>query len=49
MDVNEWLQNPATYDFETYGPAIMMNQTAQEALRANGATVFTVSSIEQIE
>lgn len=49
MDVNEWLQNPATYDFEMYGPAIMMNQTAQEALRANGATVFTVSSIEQIE
>lgn len=49
MDVNAWLQGTATYDFETYGPAIMMNQTAQEALRANGASVFTVSSIDQIE
>jgi len=40
MDVNEWLQNPNMYDFETYGAAIMMNQDAQEVLRENGASVF---------
>jgi hypothetical protein len=46
MDVNEWLQNPNTYDFETFGPAIMMNQTAQETLRENGATIFSVTAVE---
>jgi len=47
MDVNEWLQNPTTYDFEMYGPAIMMNQTAQEILKVNGATVFSLNSIKR--
>jgi hypothetical protein len=45
MDINEWLQNPLTYDFEEWGPMIMMNQDAQEVLKANGVTVFSVSSI----
>jgi len=48
MDVNEWLQNPNTYDFETFGPAIMMNQNAQEVLQENGATVFSVNSVQKI-
>jgi len=48
MDVNEWLQNPNTYDFEVHGPAIMMNQTAQELLKENGETVFSVTSVQRI-
>lgn len=47
MDVNEWLQNPNMYDFETYGPAIMMNQNAQEVLKANGTTIFSVTSVRR--
>ena len=43
MDMNEWLQHPVIYDFETYGFGIMGNQEAQEVLKANGATVFSVS------
>ena len=44
MDLNEWLQNPNTYDFAEY-EMIMMNQTAQELLKANGATVFSIASV----
>jgi hypothetical protein len=45
MDLNEWLQNPNVYDFEEFGSLIMMNQTAQSVLKANGATVFSISSV----
>ena len=45
MDLQEWLQNPQIYDFEEYGPAIMMNQDAQAKLKANGSTVFSVTSM----
>ena len=47
MDLNEWLQNPNVWDFEEFGPMIMMNQDAQEILKANGATVFSVASVEK--
>ena len=40
MDLNEWLQNPNTYDFAADGSMIMMNQEAQEVIQANGQTVF---------
>ena len=40
MDLNEWLQNPNTYDFAADGSMIMMNQEAQESIQANGQTVF---------
>ncbi len=43
MDLNEWLQNPEIYDFERFGFGIMDKQEAQEILKANGATVFSVS------
>lgn len=45
MDLQEWIQNPHVYDFEEYGQAIMMNQSAQEVLKGNGETVFSVTSI----
>ncbi|MFZ2898507.1 MAG: MbnP family protein [Saprospiraceae bacterium] len=46
MDLNEWLQNPNTWDFEFWGPAIMANQDAQLVLKANGTTVFSVESLK---
>lgn len=47
MDLNEWFQNPEVYDFEEYGQAIMMNQDAQEHLKGNGMTVFSVMSVDK--
>jgi len=47
IDLNEWIQNPEVYDFAEYGQAIMMNQTAQEHLRGNGVTVFSVMSVDK--
>jgi hypothetical protein len=47
MDLNEWLQNPFVYDFETFGPMIMNNQEAQSILKANGATVFCITGVEK--
>ncbi|HHH50513.1 MAG TPA: hypothetical protein ENK52_06010 [Saprospiraceae bacterium] len=47
MDLNQWLENPNTWDFDEFGPMIMMNQTAQEVLKANGATVFKIGNVEK--
>ena len=47
MDMNEWLQNPNVYDFETFGSMIMANQNAQLVLKQNGVDVFTVESVEK--
>ncbi len=47
MDLNEWLQNPHVYDFETFGPMIMANQDAQQVLKENGADVFRVKAIDK--
>lgn len=44
MDLNEWLQNPTTFDF-VGKEMIMMNQAAQEIIKANGATVFSIGSV----
>ncbi len=47
LDLNEWLQNPTVYDFETFGSQIMDNQQAQLILKNNGATVFSVRSVDR--
>ena len=47
MDLNEWLENPTVWDFDVFGPMIMMNQNAQEILKANGSTVFSVGKVEK--
>ncbi len=44
MDVNEWYVNPNMWDFNDYG-LIMGNQTAQTALKANGASVWSIASV----
>jgi hypothetical protein len=46
MDINKWYENPNTYDFSVYGSAIMNNMNAQNAIKQNGADVFTLSSIQ---
>ena len=48
MDLAEWLENPNHYDFEEFGQAIMMNQSAQEVLKENGSTVFSIDLIEKV-
>jgi hypothetical protein len=45
MDLMEWLQNPNTYDFDEFGPMIMMNQNAQLKLKENGQTVFSIADV----
>ena len=47
LDLNEWMQNPTTYDFEVFGPMIMANQSAQEILKANGPSAFSIASVEK--
>lgn len=47
MDMMEWLQNPNVYDFAEFGQAIMMNQNAQEVLKANGVTVWSADKVVQ--
>ena len=46
MDLNEWLQDPHTFDF-TGNERIMMNQSAQEILKGNGMSVFSLTSITE--
>ena len=43
MDINEWFVSPHNYDFDDYGPMIMMDMTAQMQLRANGSSVFSIA------
>jgi len=45
MELNNWFQNPAIYDFDVYGQGIMGSQAAQDAIEANGIDVFSVNII----
>jgi hypothetical protein len=46
MNINEWFTNPENYDFSEYGHMIMMNLSAQNKLRNNGTSVFSVLVID---
>jgi hypothetical protein len=46
MDLHEWLHNPNVFDFVN-NERIMMKQSAQELLKANGATVFSINSVNE--
>jgi hypothetical protein len=41
FDIMEWHQNPANWDFNTDGTAIMANPTAMAKLSTNGSTVLS--------
>jgi hypothetical protein len=46
MEINNWYQNPHTYDFNNYDSGIMGNQTVQQMLKENGQTdVFSIKEI----
>ena len=45
MDINEWFQNPNTWDLDTYDLGLMSNYDAQVMMKANAATVFSIGSI----
>lgn len=45
MDVNEWYTNPNTWDFNDYG-LIMGNMAAQNTLKSNGASVWSIASVD---
>ncbi len=46
MNINEWFENPNTYNFNTYLDTSMSSVAAQQILQQNGADVFTVNSIQ---
>jgi hypothetical protein len=45
MNINEWYCKPYNYCIETFGPAIMGNQEAQQTLKENGRSVFSVGHV----
>jgi hypothetical protein len=45
MDINKWFESPNTLDLNDI-TSIMGNQPMQEKIKANGADVFSVESIE---
>lgn len=42
MDINEWFTKPNIYDFTEYGHMIMMNKKAQNQLKENGPSAFSL-------
>lgn len=44
MDINQWFTDPHIFDFDVQGGSIMQNQAAQELLRDNGRSVFSVGN-----
>jgi hypothetical protein len=46
MNLNEWLTDPNTWDFDDYG-MIMGNPSAQALLKANGTDVFSVAATDE--
>ena len=46
LDLNEWIENPVTYDFHKFGKGIMKNQEAQDILKKNGKTAYSVKKVE---
>lgn len=46
MDLNQWIENPIVYDFNKYGKGIMKVQEAQDILKKNGKTVYSIVSVK---
>lgn len=47
MNLNEWYREPNVYNIESFGPAIMNNQQAQQMLKENGADAFSLGYIDR--
>ena len=46
LDLNEFIENPVTYDFDEFGKGIMKNQDAQDILKKNGENAYNVRKVE---
>ncbi|MBK7096615.1 MAG: hypothetical protein IPH57_16705 [Saprospiraceae bacterium] len=49
MDMSKWIDNDIIYDFHKFGKGIMKNQEAQDILKANGKSVYTIEKAEIIK
>lgn len=47
MDINEWYQNPHTYDFNEFGQEIMGDPEAQQLLKENVMRAFQVKQVSK--
>lgn len=45
MDLNEWFQNPITWDLDTYSSMLMPNYDAQVMMKQNSYSVFSVGAV----
>ncbi len=46
LDLNEFIENPETYDFNKFGKGIMKNQEAQDILKKNGKNAYSIKKVE---
>jgi hypothetical protein len=49
MDMGKWIDNDIVYDFNKFGKGIMKNQDAQDILKTNGKSVYSISKAEIIK
>ena len=47
VNLEEWLKNPNTWDFNQYSQMLMSNYDAQIMMRENGSTIISWGSITQ--
>ncbi len=45
MNLDQWFENPYTWDFATYSINLMPNYDAQKLMQQNGASVFSLGTV----
>ena len=45
MNLDQWFENPYTWDLDTYNTTLMPNYDAQKLMQQNGASVFSLGTI----
>jgi hypothetical protein len=45
MNIDQWFENPNTWDLDTYNINLMPNYDAQKLMQQNGASVFSIGTI----
>jgi len=46
LDLNEFIENPETYDFDKFGKGIMKVQEAQDILKKNGKNAYSIKKVD---
>lgn len=49
MDMSKWIDGGIIYDFNKFGKGIMKNQEAQDILKTNGKSVYSIDKVEIIK